>query len=381
MKRSFSLFVFIDALGWEIVRNRSFLEEELPYRGPLETVFGYSATCDPTIITGTDPTDHGHFSFFVYDPKHSPFGPLSALTLLPGSIFNRGRVRHWISRAAKLCYGYTGYFQLYAMPFDKLKYFDYTEKHDIYMEGGINGGQPSIFVVMDRSGIPYFLSDWRKSEKHNIEAARHSIRTGSPRMGYLYLAAMDAVLHADGTASERASAMMRCYEDNIRSLITDAREQYEEVRVFVFSDHGMTDIFEICPLMDRIAATGLTFGHDYGVVYDSTMARFWFLTDRAESIIRAALEQEQRGRILDDETLSAWNVDFPDRRYGDLFFLLNPGVLLCPSFLGLQPLKGMHGYDPTHGSSTASFLSSVRLENPPKRLADLFNLMKTEVGL
>ena len=75
MSRSLSIFVFIDALGWRIYRRHQarFLSGELHTREPLGTVFGYSSTCDPTIITGRLPPEHGHFSFFVYDPAHSPF--------------------------------------------------------------------------------------------------------------------------------------------------------------------------------------------------------------------------------------------------------------------------------------------------------------------
>ncbi len=62
-----TLFLFVDALGWELLQKHSFLDDALPYRRPLDTVFGYSSTCDPTILTGKAPRDHGHFSFFCYN--------------------------------------------------------------------------------------------------------------------------------------------------------------------------------------------------------------------------------------------------------------------------------------------------------------------------
>ena len=381
MAGKLSIFVFIDALGWDIVKDLPFLEGEAVMKRPLGTVFGYSSTCDPTIITGAAPRDHGHFSFFAYDPAHSPFRPLRILGILPTSVTNRGRVRHWISKLVGKAYGYTGYFQLYAMPFDKAKYFDYTEKRDIYKEGGINGGQPSVFVLMDKAGIPYFRSDWRKGDARALADAEAAIATGGPRMAYVYLAAMDAVLHADGSASDRARSMIRDYDTSIRKLLEIARAHYDEVNLFAFSDHGMTDIRESCPLMERIEATGLAFGEDYAAVYDSTMARFWFLKPGAREKIAEALAGEPRGRILDEATMRAWGIDFPDKRYGELFFLLNPGVLLCPSHLGVKPLAGMHGYEPGDRGSVASFFSTKQLESPPEGLADLFGLMCAEVGL
>ncbi len=381
MAGTLSLFVFIDALGWDLLRGNHFLDDVAAVKKPLDTVFGYSATCDPTIITGLAPREHGHFSFYVYDPARSPFKWLSPLAILPRSITSRGRVRHWISRAVKASLGYTGYFQLYAMPFDKARFFDYTEKRDIYREGGIIGGQPSVFVLLERAGIPYFLSDWRRGDAQALADAKEALASGKPRLAYVYLAAMDAVLHADGKASTRAQAMIRDYDAAIRTLLDTAGTQYRQVRLFVFSDHGMTDIHSVCPLMDLIENTGWRFGSDYAAVYDSTMARFWFINEQARADITEALKTESRGRILDDATLAAWGIDFPDKRYGELFFLLDPGVLLCPSHMGVKPLAGMHGFDPGHPDSTAAFVSSVALDQPPAGLADLFGLMCREAGL
>lgn len=86
-----ALFVFIDAFGWEFLKTHpSFLSEEAPHRSRLESVFGYSSTCDPTILTGLMPQDHGHFSFFYYNPAESPFGVCRVLRFLPKSITRRG---------------------------------------------------------------------------------------------------------------------------------------------------------------------------------------------------------------------------------------------------------------------------------------------------
>jgi predicted AlkP superfamily pyrophosphatase or phosphodiesterase len=376
-----SLFVFIDAFGWELVRNRSFLEPEARIKKPLETVFGYSCTCDPTIITGVPPREHGHFSFFAYDPVKSPFKPLQALRVLPRSLVDRGRVRNKISQFVQKAYGYTGYFQLYAVPFKYIHLFDYSEKRDIYLEGGINGGQPSVFVLLDKAGIPYFRSDWRKGEKEAVADLSAALAGGRPRLAYLYLAKMDALLHAKGTQAAEVGAMIDGYQDTLRAVLADARKSYDEVRLFVFSDHGMTDIVRSSPLMAEIEATGLVFGRDYAAVYDSTMARFWFLREGSRATIEAILGKSKDGRILDNATLHDWGIDFADRRYGELFFLLHPGVLLCPSFMGTKPLAGMHGYDPGSPGSRASFISTVELEKAPEKLADLFSLMKRESGL
>src|SRR5574344_971450 len=116
------LYIFIDALGWELVNRYHFCADFLPYRYCVTTQLGYSAGAVPTILSGKAPTEHGHFSFFFYNPEHSPFRWMRFVPsfLLPDSIFSRHRIRHHLSKWLKKLLGYTGYFQLYSVPFRRL---------------------------------------------------------------------------------------------------------------------------------------------------------------------------------------------------------------------------------------------------------------------
>ena len=44
---------------------------------------------------------------------------------------------------------------------------------------------------------------------------------------------------------------------------------------------------------------GLRFGTDYAAMYDSTMARFWFLNDAARARVTRALAAEPRPQVRD----------------------------------------------------------------------------------
>lgn len=384
-KKSISLFVFIDALGWEILQEHSFLDDVLVHKAPIGTIFGYSATCDPTILTGLLPRDHGHFSFYAYDPEHSPFRRslfLQLMRLVPKALSSRNRARNVVGRILKKKLAYTGYFNIYNMPFSLLKYFDYTEKRDLYQPQGINSGASTIMDYLRERNLPFYLSNWRASEEENL-AALHAALTSKDTpvgFGYLYMAAMDATLHKHGKHHVEVDEKIAWYEEKLRETLAIAEQEYEEIRLFVFSDHGMTDITGLCDLRSHIDSCGLTFGKDYAVVYDSTMARFWFLREGAEKPIRDILEkQSASGTIMTQEQLHRYGADFADKRYGDLFFLLHPGVLLVPSHMGERPLKGMHGYAPEDKDSVASFSSNIPLSKSPARLDDLYNLMKSEI--
>lgn len=83
----------------------------------------------------------------------------------------------------------------------------------------------------------------------------------------------------------------------------------------------------------------------------------------------------QCGKILSDEELSGYGCNFPNDKYGEIFFLMNPGVLICPSHMGEKKVAAMHGYAPGHKDSKAMFATDAGPEDIPNDLSDLFQLM------
>lgn len=375
-----TICAFIDAYGWELFQRHRLLDGELQQANPLQTVLGYSSACDPTILTGLQPEEHGHFSFFYYRPTGSPLSNLRALRFLPQRLSRSGRIRNVISRAAARALGYTGYFQLYQVPFKHLDVLAYSETRDLYMGGGINSGARTFLDEFKDQGVPFHISDWRRSEEHNLQELHKQIRLGEVRFAYLYMAQMDGILHHRGTKDQAVADKIKWYDQELRALLDQARANYDEVDLHLFSDHGMTDVKETCNLTDLIEKTGLQFGTDYVAVYDSTMARFWFLNSKAQSLIEKALQKERRGGWLSQSKLKEWGCNFKDNFYGDAFFLMKPGILLCPSFMGYKPVAGMHGYAPDDKDSVALFASTKKMNIAPQKLSDLSKFILEEVA-
>ena len=381
-QRDLSLFVFVDAFGWEVFKQHaSFLEGELQTTTPLGTIQGYSCTCDPTIISGKLPSVHGHLSFFSYSPENSPFGWCRVFSMLPKSLTRRGRVRRYISKFVQVVQGYTGYFQLYNVPFNYLHLFDYSEKRDIYQPGGLNGGVPTIFDHWRENQTPFSLSDWRRPEAENLQQVENDIRTGDIRAAYVYLAALDGIMHAKGTKHQQIDDKIRWYDEQLRNLLKVGRQNYDSVNLHIFSDHGMTNVHTDYDLIGSLDAAGLKFNRDYAAMFDSTMARFWFLRDGAESTVRQALAADTMGRFLTEDDEKSEGIYFADRRYGEAMFLLDPGVLMVPSFMGNTHIAGMHGYSPHDKDSVAFFGSTAKIDAPPERLDDLYDLMKRDTAV
>ena len=374
-----SIVVFIDALGWEVLKGRRFMEERLPVRRKLRSVFGFSSACIPSILTGLVPRDHRHWSFFYYSPETSPFKPLRLLGMLPSSLVDRGRVRNLISKLIKRLYSYTGYFQLYNIPFEHVDKFDYCEKSDLFVPGGMNRGQ-NIFDHLSRAGVPYHVSNWRDSEESNLEALKSDLNKGKIEFALLYMASMDALLHEVGKESPQVDQKLAWYEAQLEDVLRTASEHYEEVRLFICSDHGMATVHTHVDLMSKVEALGLVFGRDYTATYDSTMGRFWLHNQAARERITELLEQVPQGRILPRDELKALGCDFEGDQYGELIVLMDAGVLIVPSHMGLKPITGMHGYHPDDPDSDASLLSNVEPPNDPKAITDVFHLMRAESG-
>ncbi|WP_205684957.1 alkaline phosphatase family protein [Poseidonibacter lekithochrous] len=376
--KKLSLFVFIDGFGWEVYKKHGFNNKAIDTRKKLKTTFGFSSGADPSILTGRYPDEHTHWSSFYYDPKNSPFKFCKYLSFLPKRIFDRFRPRHYLSRAMKFINGYTGYFEIYSVPFAHLPYFDYLEKHDYFVPNGILKTD-TIFDWCVQNDIPYHCSNWRKSETYNINALKEKIDEGDIEFSYLYLPTLDGVMHTYGTEHEKTVEKIKWLEDQISNVYDYANDKYDEVSLHIFSDHGMCDTQGSVDLIKVIENTGLVYGKDYVAMYDSTMARFWFMNDEARETIEDLLSFQSSGKIVDDDELKEMRVFFEDRRFGELFFLTNPGILINPSYFGLQAIPGMHGFHPDHKDSHSLMFSSTSIDENINSITDIRKVMEKEI--
>lgn len=380
-KKKLALYTFIDAFGWELYqRNLWFLEDVIKDKRKLETTFGFSSGADPSILTGRYPDKHTHWSSFFYSPKTSPFKFMKYLAILPRYIFDRGRIRHWISVVLKKIYRYTGYFEIYSVPFKYLPYFDYLEKYDYFVPNGILKTE-TIFDWCVKNKIPYHCSNWRLNEEENIEIAKDLIRKSEIEFLYLYLPKLDGVMHTYGTDNSQVDKKLKWLENNILDVYNLAKENYDDVALYVFGDHGMTETKGSIDLIPIIEKLGFEFGKDYVAMYDSTMARFWFLKDGVEEKFIELLNNIKDGVIVTDDRLKEMQVFFDDYRFGKLIFLMKPGILINPSFMGLKVIPGMHGFDIEDKDSYSAILSTENIANDINSITDIRKTMEKEIFL
>ncbi len=378
MKEILPLFVFIDACGWEIIRDEPFARDFAPQRQRLTSVFGYSSACVPSILSGRWPVEHRHWCYFVYDPVRSPFKLLRPLRWLPRALTSRRRFRHQLSRLLKVPLRFRGYFDLYNIPFEHIGLFDFTEKRNPLQAGGMNRG-PNIFDHLEQHRIPYHVSDPTRTELENFHAVSAALRAEQPDFAFVYWPGLDGLLHQVGNQSPQIAPKLRHYEHWLHRLLETAHRHYRQTHLYIFSDHGMANCDHHVDLRTEIDQLGLVMGRDYVVVYDSTMARFWFFHPTAKDRISAALARIETGRILPDGELAQLGALFPDRYFGELIFLMEEGTLIVPSHMGERPIRAMHGYHPDAPQSYAALCTNQpAIPERIRAIPDIYRLMLQE---
>ena len=379
-KEKLALFLFVDAFGWEILKKHSFfLQDKLQDRKKLETVFGYSSACDPSIISGKSPSEHGHWNSFYYAPQSCPYKWLKWLRFMPEKIMNHHRVRSKLSSWIKKIHGFTGYFMLYNVPFKYLPLFDYAEKNRIWEPGGLNEGE-NIFDQLQKNKLNFHTHYYGQSDETKISKLEDKIRSQSIDFAYVSMGGLDSLMHKLGTQHQKVEKKVRWYDERLRKMLKLAELKYQDVKFYVFTDHGMHNTHSTYNLQREIQAIGLKYNRDYVAVYDSTMARFWYLNDQAKTSIQKFLNDSARGRILADRELKEMGVYFPDHKFGEDIFMMNSGEQICPSFMGEKFTAGLHGYHPSDKDSYAQICGNSKLRSDLKSIKDIYKVMIDEMN-
>lgn len=380
MTAPLSIYVLVDALGWEVIRDRPFLDDLWAERRWLVTILGYSSGAIPSLLTGQTPSQHGHWNLLYRDPARSPFAWTRPLGRLPRSMVENRVSRRVLKSVARRASGYSGYFSLYDYPVAHLPQFDLTEKRDIYTPGGLDA--PSIFDDLQAAGIPYEGYNYHThTDAQILDLAPGRAASTDARVLFLYLSGLDHHLHFHVHEPDSVTRTLAWYEAGLRRVWEAATRARGDVRMFVFSDHGMTPIRWTHDLRRDVEATGLTVLKDYLPAYDSTMARFWVENDRARATLTALLEDHPCGTLMSERELQRLGVWFDDGRYYHMLFLMKPGMLLSPSDMGTVRFAGMHGYHPSEPTADAVLLATAPVDKAIDHITGVRGALLDDLGL
>ena len=362
----------MDGLGWEVARRSRGFDFLSGTRTSLDTVLGFSSSAIPTILTGKQAAEHGIWNLFYRDPEKTDFPFFRILSWLPRFLAESKILRKLLLHANKRYTAFKGYYQVYEFPARLLPQIRISESGNIYMPGGV-GGSLSIFDQWQAAGRNYLAYSYKEfTDKEILERVRNDIREKDPEYCFLYLSEFDAFGHKYAGDMQAMVDKADTYAGKLQVLLEDLENEYEEVSLQVFSDHGMLACQGETDIAGALDKAGYS-ADSHFYILDSTMARFYLDTENDEHIIRQALKGLP-GRYLTESDLKTYGIDFQGK-YGDLIFLVEPGIQIVPSHMSTRALPGMHGYDPSHPMMKASFLSNRFVANPPGGIWDLHALM------
>jgi len=286
--------------------------------------------------------------------------------------------RSLVSRFYDKFGGISDYYCIYNIPLKHLHKFDLSGYADIYSPGAFDGLE-SIFDFLVNQNISHQVFSWRTPSSEAFKALVDDIRNNARSFYFLYSAELDSLLHKYGNNNTEAiRPFLKELEERVSEVYDAAQAVCSNVRIHLFSDHGMCNVRHTADLRGAIHKLPVIEFKDYVPFYDSTMARFYTSSERVRDIIRTELAALSFGGILSAAELKDLGVNFPDNKFGDIIYLMSPGELINPSFVGKKAPAGMHGYHPDHEDSYAAFLSNYAQQDPINTICDFCGIMKRE---
>ena len=224
----------------------------------------------------------------------------------------------------------------------KLKYFKYFKFLD-------NLGRFGRFLINVLFNIPRLLKGYEMFKtgkipvsmlcKLDVSYGKHVGKKSD--IDFFYFGELDNLGHKYGTKSIPLIRAIKDIDKKLEGMKFD----------LIFSDHGMINVEKIVsvPITDNC-------------FIDSDMARYWGSDEELDKI-KEKLPLEN-GKIIE------WN-----KKYGDLIFLVNTGVLIFPDFWNENIVKGMHGYDGKHQDMKAFYLLNENGKKEDLKVEELHKIL------
>lgn len=366
--REVDLYICIDGLGWEIAKRCPTFDFLSKTQTPLETVLGFSSSAIPTILTGKEADEHGCWNLFAKKPNQGDF-PLFRWNKYFPQFMNRNRyIRKGQLILNKWYTQFSGYYQAYNYPSEKLYDIKISEERNIYSPGGIRGSK-NIFDVYERNNVKYKIFSYKThTEQEVFENLTASVMMSDVEKVFVYLPDFDAFGHSHATDEELMVQRACSYGERIRAVYEGLQKGCISVNLSVFSDHGMVPLTREFNILKSLQDYHLD---QVELILDSTMARFYDLTE-SERVQIHKIFNSVPGKWLDSLDFKNYHIQF-EGEYGQDIFVLDAGVQFSPSHMGKNSCAGMHGYLPENPMMKASFFSNR--EYQVNHIKDLFGIM------
>jgi hypothetical protein len=362
------LVIFVDGLPYSMLPRIRGLDGFRTKR-PLRPGLGYSVNIKPELFGGHTTDNLGFYNEWQIrsDDQLVPVGTaLEQASALLERYYYLDRIVHRIYARLK--------HQVWNIPFRFLPYFheaSATVFSPEFRQSTIFSRHPFLKI--------FSLATYYDRPPGTRDRQLYSDALAAIGQGHSVVAAFeefDGVGHEYGIGADRYMEHLHELVGWVDDLVEKFRARHgEDAEIFLFSDHGMANVVGEVEL-DLEGVFGRARPGRYLFFLDATMARVWIFDEGMRSDIEAYLRAQSFGSTVDQATREQYGI--ASRPAGDILFLLNEGLGLCPTFFGRRTPKALHGYAPELASQQGLIAyggpgPDLFAENPT--VSDLYPLM------
>ncbi|HET6399657.1 MAG TPA: alkaline phosphatase family protein [Candidatus Thermoplasmatota archaeon] len=390
-----TVFIIMDAGRADYVRPDSmpFLAglQKDAVRGSFESPPGFAQRT--VLFSGRYPDTSGNFSQFVFDPDNSPFkwvsklGPLRSL-IQPLKVTYPTR---WaVQKVTKALTG-TYHTDPAWIPPRFMPFFAMCEDTKPMFDPGALGA-PSIFDLCREHGLKfrYLAHPVSGNDEEVHETLVRELRSGADYDLYVaQFSVCDQKGHVHGPHSDAMQkGYLRELDEKFASIHAALSAGYDSWDLFICGDHGMGPVHQEVNVLDHLKGIDAVPAKDYVVFVNSTLAVFWYLTEKGREAVEAVLPKIPGSHVVDEEERKRRRIPL-ERRWGDRMLAAEPGVMYWPDYFHVKDSKilGMHGYlDKSQETYGAMVIASSRGITQPRDiglrpLVDVFPTLCDMLGV
>lgn len=364
------LFIYIDALPLEYINpvTTPYLSK-LMNAGSLhilKNIPGYSFGIQSTIFSGNLPQETLHWMPYIFKTDNTTslvrnlknvceYNYLICYDIVKKSLHAFRRAKHKVFKLlykgllrAGAFYGTKGV-KLYGLPpdqFEKIFVFPYYYMND----------NPFFIAfkreIEDLGVMVHYLGHSLSKNIKRLPEVLNRAKDVSRLLMFAYIDDLDKIGHSEGLTSEKWFNTLKLIDFFIYSVYGSLLNMSRQIKVMVFSDHGMCDVDEYIDLesllLNRLPRECI----DYFI--DASLAFIRIHKDSIRDLVSAFLRKKLGSKALifdvreDAQILRSHGVFFPNGEYGDIIVQTKPCKELFPNFYSItHRFKGLHGFWPS----------------------------------
>lgn len=316
---------------------------------------------DPTLFTGLYPNEHKVWQ----------------VRLKSGYDFNKKFAHDYLPDLVTttlqcFIHMYTGSFNLASVPDwrrRRLEIFKTRYDNKVLREYLKINGYDTFFNVIKESDCNYIYS----TKLHKLNQIEPEMFNKDLKFELIETHGLDTISHWYLGNKQKMIDSYNMVDRYIRFLHSEC--QKKGITLLIMADHGMELVKNSVDIIQKIRDLRIN-NNEITYYIEASKVRFWFHTDSAREKMLNYLSENHDGVLLSQQDMHEFNVKFENDRYGEYYFVLNPGTIFFPNdfyhpignfYLGLtnkqarsrlfNPAhRGYHGYLPQNDSEKGTFI-------------------------